>query len=221
MRENRIVRKKIVGMGNTSMTDSGTAPEVGERFTQDVFCPKCHKRHCREYALINEFICCECGCNFYAFVDKGLNIIIPAQEAEIDRITRAMRRFVVMTGRCQDINPKLLEYSEEDPNIYLQERDLRTEFAKLLEEYQVEYFDDCFITREVVDSICAAFEHNADVQLKKQKNGVDICEMKKPKRCICSKPTQGERIMRYSKDLRKMQSAGETQVAGNRIVAAQ
>jgi hypothetical protein len=158
---------------------------------------------------MNEFVNCECGYSFYAFADKGLHIMIPAQETRIDQIVRAMRRFVVTTGRCQDIDPKLLEYTEEDPIVNKQERDLDVEFASLLEEYQIVVFGDCYITREVIDSIYKAFEHNADVVLKKQKDGVDISEMKKPTRVSKAKVHQNERILKYSDMLCRVQSEAE------------
>ncbi len=212
MSGNRITRKKVANSFEKT-GENGSRTEL--KTTQAVFCPKCHKKHCSEYVLINKFICCECGCNFYVFADKGLQIIIPAQEAKIDQVVRAMRRFVVMTGRCQDIDPELLGFSDEEPDTYLRERDLQTELAKLLEEYQVEYFGDCFITNEVVDSICMAFGHNADVQLKKQKDGVDICEMKKPKRC--TKPRQSERILKYNASLVKKQGSTNPPPGDNKL----
>ena len=209
MRDNRLLRKKAAGKGNDQCYASGECQKTGLSETQVVFCPKCKKKHYSAYALMNEFVNCECGYSFYAFVDKGLHILIPAQETRIDQIVRAMRRFVVTTGRCQDIDPKLLEYMEEDPIVNKQERDLDAEFASLLEEYQIVVFGDCYITREVIDSIYKAFEHNADVVLKKQKDGVDISEMKKPTRVSKAKVHQGERIMKYSEMLRQTQGESE------------
>lgn len=74
--------------------------------------------------------------------------MIPAQETRIDQIVRAMRRFVVTTGRCQNIDPKLLEYTEEESIVKKQERDLDAEFASLLEEYQIVVFGDCYTCPE-------------------------------------------------------------------------
>ena len=80
---------------------------------------------------------------------------------------------------------------------------------ELSEEYQIVVFGDCYITREVIDSIYKAFEHNADVVLKKQKDGVDISEMKKPTRVSKAKVHQGERILKYSEMLRQTQGESE------------
>ena len=101
MRDNRLVRKKAAGKGNGQSYASGECQKTGLSETQVVFCPKCKKKHYSAYALMNEFVNCECGYSFYAFADKGLHIMIPAQETRIDQIVRAMRRFVVTTGRCR------------------------------------------------------------------------------------------------------------------------
>ena len=62
---------------------------------------------------MDDLINCDCGFSFYVFVDKGLRIMMTPQEASYEPIVRAMRRFVVATGRCQDIDPSLLEYGAE------------------------------------------------------------------------------------------------------------
>ena len=79
MRDNRLVRKKAAGKGNGQSYASGECQKTGLSETQVVFCPKCKKKHYSAYALMNEFVNCECGYSFYAFDDKGLHIMIPAQ----------------------------------------------------------------------------------------------------------------------------------------------
>lgn len=145
-----------------------------------VICPKCQKKHYSAYALMDAYIDCECGFSFYAFVDKGLRIMMTPQEANYEPIARAMRRFVVATGRCQDIDPRLLEYTDGMPSVDVQERDLDEEVTRALEDYQLAAFGECYITKELIDSICKAFEKNYDVVLNKKKDGVDVREVNKP-----------------------------------------
>ena len=145
-----------------------------------VICPKCQKKHYSAYALMDAYIDCECGFSFYAFVDKGLRIMMTPQEANYEPIARAMRRFVVATGRCQDIDPRLLEYTDGMPSVDVQERDLDEEVTRALEDYQLAAFGECYITKELIDSICKAFERNYDVALNKKKDGVDVREVNKP-----------------------------------------
>ena len=73
MRDNRLVRKKAAGKGNGQCYTSGECQKTGLSETQVVFCPKCKKKHYSAYALMNEFVNCECGYSFYAFADKGLH----------------------------------------------------------------------------------------------------------------------------------------------------
>lgn len=73
------------------------------------------------------------------------------EEAGFEPIARAMRRFVVATGRCQDIDPRLLEDTDQIPKVEMQERNLDEELAQLLEEYQLAAFGECYITRELID----------------------------------------------------------------------
>lgn len=145
-----------------------------------VICPKCQKKHYSAYALMDTYIDCECGFSFYAFVDKGLRIMMTPQEANYEPIARAMRRFVVATGRCQDIDPRLLEYTDGMPSVDVQERDLDEEVTRVLEDYQLAAFGECYITKELIDSICKAFGRNYDIALNKKKDGVELREVNKP-----------------------------------------
>ena len=163
-----------------------------------VICPKCHKEHYSAYALMDEYIDCECGLSFYAFVDKGLRIMMTPQEANYEPITRAMRRFVVATGRCQDIDPKLLEYTDEMPSVDLQERDLDEEVTRVLENYQLAAFGECYITKELIDSICKAFGRNYDVALNKKKDGVELREVNKPTKVKRQEARSNARILSYT-----------------------
>lgn len=180
---------------------------------QVVLCPKCHKEHFSAYALIDEYINCDCGFSFYAFADRGLRIMMTPEEAGFEPIARAMRRFVVATGRCRDIDPRLLEDTEQIPKVEMQERNLDEEVAQLLEEYQLAAFGECYITRELIDSICKAFGHDADVVLKKQKDGIDISEMKKPKR-VSKTAAQNARILTYGAKFGAIQGRSQMPAGG-------
>ena len=167
-----------------------------------VICPKCHKEHYGAYALMDEYIDCECGFSFYAFVDKGLRIMMTPQEASYEPIARAMRRFVVATGRCQDIDPRLLEYTDEMPSVDVQERDLDEEVSRSLEDYQLAAFGECYITKELIDSICKAFGRNYDVALNKKKDGVELREVNKPTKVKRQEARSNARILSYEMLLR-------------------
>lgn len=150
---------------------------------QVVICPKCHREHISPYELVDEYMDCECGFSFYAFTYKGLRIIMTPEEASYEPIARAMRRFVISTGRCTDIPASL--YLEPDGKsgyeMMVQERDLDSDMESILEEYQMTVFGQCFLTRELLCSICESFEYGRDIELKKQKDHVDIIELKKKK----------------------------------------
>lgn len=167
-----------------------------------VICPKCHKEHYGAYALMDEYIDCECGLSFYAFVDKGLRIMMTPQEANYEPIARAMRRFVVATGRCQDIDPRLLEYTDEIPSVDVQERDLDEEVSRVLEEYQLAAFGKCYITKELIDIICKIFEKDNDVTLNKKKDGVEFREVNKPNKLTGQQTRSNARILSYEMMLR-------------------
>lgn len=165
---------------NRNKSQGRDGQEAGGFAGPVVICPKCQKKHYSAYALMDTYIDCECGFSFYAFVDKGLRIMMTPQEANYEPIARAMRRFVVATGRCQDIDPRLLEYTDGMPSVDVQERDLDEEVTRVLEDYQLAAFGECYITKELIDSICKAFGRNYDVALNKKKDGVELREVNKP-----------------------------------------
>ena len=142
---------------------------------QTVICPACQRQHPRSMALVDEFIDCECGHRFYAFACGELRITMPQEEACCEKIARAMRCFVVSTGRCTDIPRSLLsENCQED-------RFVDEELEQLLVEYQSDTYGECFIPKEILDSICDSLQNGHDVELKKQKNRVDVIELTKKK----------------------------------------
>ena len=60
----------------------------------------------------------------------------------------------------------------------VQERDLDQELMQVLEDYQMAAYGECFFTKEVIDSVCETFQKGNDVELKNQKDRVEVREMK-------------------------------------------
>ena len=145
------------------------------KIVQTVRCPACQRAYPRSKALVDEFIDCECGHRFYAFVCGDLRITMPQEEACCEPIARAMRCFVVSTGRCTDIPRQLL--SDAVP----EERFIDEELEHLLAEYQSDAYGECLIPKETLDSMCESLLQGHDVELKKQKSRVDIIELTKKK----------------------------------------
>ncbi len=151
---------------------------VEEHTGRRAFCPRCGKAHFSQYQIMDAYIDCDCGTRFYAFADTGLQITMPSREAGYEPIARAMRRFVVATGRCTDIPPEL--YQDENGQYYFGnhlETDIEDELEQALEQFQIEFFGDCYLTNEQIYYICEAFQNGIDVELRKQKNGIDIIKL--------------------------------------------
>ena len=142
-----------------------------------VLCPKCRKPHYSSYGMMDEFIYCECGFRFYAFVDHGLRIMMTPGEASYEPVARAMRRFVVSTGRCTDIPPELYTDSGEPVTMEIHEQNLCEELERTLEQFQMTVFGECYLTRELVISMCEMFQKGHDVELRKQKNRIDLIKL--------------------------------------------
>ena len=137
----------------------------GKSIEHAVICPKCHKEHYVKDIPIDTFIYCECGYDFYVFDCQGLVIMMTESEARFEPTAREMRHFVVRTGRCQDIPCSLycdIELNTEE----------RLEAA--LQDYQMKNYGECFLTEEVVRSICEKFKRNKDILMKKQKDSVEV-----------------------------------------------
>ena len=149
------------------------------KLEQEVFCPQCHRAHYSGYAVMDEYINCECGSRFYAFSCSGLKITMPQDEAGYEPIARAMRRFVVTTGRCSDIPPEL--YQDENGQYYFgapkKEEDVEAELEQALEQFQMETFGEIILSKDVIYAICESFQDGHDVELRKQKKRVDIIKL--------------------------------------------
>lgn len=148
---------------------------------QEVICPRCRRVHrCRE-AVFDSYVDCGCGYSFYAFAYKGLRIIMPPNEAGYEPFARAMRRFVVTTGRCTDIPSHL--YQDEDGQLYFgflkQDADQEEQLENDLERFQEEFFGEAYLTKDMIYSICELFREGHDVELRKQKKGVTVIKLVK------------------------------------------
>jgi hypothetical protein len=148
-------------------------------------CPKCGKKHTFSGCYVDSMIDCECGFGYYAFAAGDFRIVMSQEEAGSEEVVRAMRRFVVSTGRCTDIPPELYDMDREmptpnaGPSFYVREYDLEDELEHVLREYQVSAFGECLFTRELMDSICESLSAGKDIELKRKKDGIDIIELKK------------------------------------------
>ena len=164
-----------------------------------VCCPKCGKIHSFNERYVDEIVNCECGFEFYAFAMGTLHIVMSADEARYDPIVRSMRRFVISTGRCGDIPPELYvdESGQERFDMTAQELDIEDELVRILDEYQTENFGKCYVTKDIVDSVCESLDSGKDVELKKQKDGIDVIELKK-KRVNTQKTEKSRRLSAYT-----------------------
>ena len=140
-------------------------------------CPRCRKQHCYDSAIFDDRVSCSCGFDFYAFACGDLRIVMPWDEASYEPIARALRKFVVATGRCQDIPPEL--YDDPFDCIPVLEEDIERAFMIL----QKGPYGKCYITPEMFTSICDSIHNGYDVEIKRKKNGIEIIELKKKTVC--------------------------------------
>lgn len=132
-----------------------------------ITCPECGRKQHFSGAIIDETVSCGCGFRYYVFAANDFRIIMPANEAEHESVARAMRKFVVSTGRCTDIPHEL--YDDQ----------VQIDIDTVLREYQLDVYGNCYISGEQIDSICECFENGNDVELRKKRDRVEIIELKK------------------------------------------
>ena len=169
---------------NDEKDDFGEEPR-----RQEILCPRCHKPHYSSRPIMDEYVDCDCGFQFYAFSCQDLKITMLPEEASCEPIVRNLRRFVVSTGRCTDIPQHL--YQDEDGqycfDIGLQNEDEDEALQRALESFQIETFGESFLTIELLGSICEAFLDGIDVELRKQKGRVDLIKLIKKKVAVSEK----------------------------------
>lgn len=175
---------------NDEMDDFGEGPG-----RQEILCPRCHKPHYSSRPIMDEYIDCDCGFRFYAFSCQDLKITMLPEEASYEPVVRNLRRFVVSTGRCTDIPQHL--YQDEDGqycfDIGLRNEDADEVLERALESFQLETFGESFLTVDLIGSICESFLDGNDVELRKQKDRVDIIKLIKKKVSITEKRRKGQR----------------------------
>ncbi len=161
-----------------SMIEANKTPEYA------IPCPKCGKEHCfvpnYNYNVLDSTVSCECGYDFYVFASGGFRIIIPKGEAESEKIVRAMRKFVVATGRCPDIPPELYEDTVEMAvnDMSAEQLDIEDLMAYALEQYQVDAYGDYFFTLETLDDMFELLTRDRDVLLTRKKDEVEVKEQR-------------------------------------------
>ena len=156
-----------------------------------ISCPRCGKQHIFSAEYVDGMLDCKCGFEGYAFAVGDFRIIMTKAEAQNESVVRSMRRFVVSTGRCTDIPPELYmdehelrelrECTSNVSGMYVRDYDLEEELNRVLEEYQVEAFGECLLTKELLDSICECLSEEKDIELRRKKDGIEISELKKRK----------------------------------------
>lgn len=147
-----------------------------------ISCPRCGKAHIFKTDYVDNIIECECGFGCYAFAVGDFRIIMSKAEAENEEVVRSMRRFVISTGRCEDIPPELYmdDCSSGNSDYYfVRDYDIEGILEQVLEEYQESGFGEYLVTKELLDSICESLSNGRDVELKRKKDSVEIIELKK------------------------------------------
>ena len=77
-----------------------------------------------------------------------------------------------------------------------QELDAEEELTRVLDGYQTDTFGEVLVNKELLDTICGNLYNGRDIELKKQKNGIDVIELKK-KRVNTQKP-EYRRLSEYT-----------------------
>ena len=93
----------------------------------------CGRKHTRNERLVDEHIHCSCGYSFYVFYNQGMLVVMPSDEIIRQTTIKAFQRFVVSTGRCQDVAVEPVDYTS-----FLQRADPLGLMEVGLERYQSE-----------------------------------------------------------------------------------
>ena len=174
-----------------------------------ISCPECGKAHYFNDEYVDDIVECSCGFEFYAFAKDNLRIVMSADEARCDTVVRSTRRFVMSTGRFRNMSPEL--YIDRDGQecfeLMPQELDTEEELERILDEYQTAAYGKKIVSRELLDSICESLDKGSDIELKKQKNGIDVIELKK-KRVNTQRADNSRRLSEYTQLTADMLKSG-------------
>lgn len=151
-------------------------------------CQNCFRQHVRNMTMVDEQIECECGHRFLAFGNEGLTLTLPASELRSFAVVNAIRRMIASTGRCPDAPVSMVntESTQAAPVKYERVKLDPSDPVKLMETglrgYQMETFGIYLLSSEKVISICESLNEDADVEIKKQRDKVNIYEVKLKKK---------------------------------------
>ena len=137
-------------------------------------CAVCGKRHTEHGSLVDKFVRCACGTEYYVFSYRGLQVTIPAGEMKDEYVLRGFRNFVVSTGRCRDAGVErcvtLREALEITEPTVLMEAGLR--------RYQQGKYGNGRMNSGDVESILEIVNEGKDAVVKGQKEGVSVMEQR-------------------------------------------
>lgn len=140
----------------------------------EFICMSCGRKHTREGSLVDEHIRCDCGYSFYAFYNQWMKVVLPSDDITSVAATRAFQRFVVSTGRCQDVRVEpVVDYTA-----FLQKADPMGLMEVGLERYQTEVLGKSLLNCGDVASICESLKKHQDVIVKNKGSHIDIVEVR-------------------------------------------
>ena len=151
----------------------------------------CGRKHIRAESLVDEHIHCSCGFDFYAFYSQGMTVMLPSADITRSAATKAFRRFVISTGRCQDahVEPQVVDYTR-----FLNTADPLGLMEVGLERYQAETLGKCLLNCGDIASICESLGKNRDVMIKNKGNYAEVIEMRRKVKDRADPPFAGEPI---------------------------
>jgi|GEM_PF-1343274 len=174
-----------------------------------ISCPECGKAHYFNDEYVDDIVECGCGFEFYAFAKDTLRIVMSADEARCDAVVRSTRRFVMSTGRFRNMSSELYIDcdGQECFSLIPHQLDIEEELERILDEYQTAAYGKKIVYRELLDSICESLDKGSDIELKKQKNGIDVIELKK-KRVNTQRADNSRRLSEYTQLTADMLKSG-------------
>ena len=143
-----------------------------------VCCPRCNRQLLRAVS-IESILECECGYRFYMFQKRGLVIMLPSDEARYEPIARTMRRFVVATGRCNDIPPELyiddaLRHKNE---MIVGSDDIKDKLDAYLKEYGEIAFGSQMLGIQEIELIFQVLDDGKEVIVKKKRDSYSVLKL--------------------------------------------
>ena len=163
----------------------------------EFICMSCGRKHTRNERLVDEHIHCSCGYSFYVFYNQGMSVVMPSDEIIRQATTKAFQRFVVSTGRCQDVAVEPVDYTS-----FLQRADPLGLMEVGLERYQAETIGKHLLNCGDVASICESLGKNRDVMIKNKGDYAEVIEMRRKVKEREKPPFSGEPIAYLNEESR-------------------